>query len=440
MTLFRLLLIVCFLPSLTNCSGEFLGEKETGIRLEGERISINALERDLTADDSVKSIDVTLPYPIENISWLQPGGNSIHAMQHLALADIPAKIWSASSGDGSTHDAIVLASPLVQDYRVMTLGREGNLRTLNVSDGSLIWQQRLQSKDQDMVYSGAIAANLESIFVALGSGELICVRILDGKEVWRTSTKNPLRGGPTVSGGRVFVVTIDNKTLSFDAKTGKLLWSHAGTMETAALIGGASPAVKDNVVIVTYSSGEVFALKTETGRVFWADHLGPNNRFNGVSNIADINGAPVIDRSLVLSISNSGRLTAIDFKTGRRVWERSVAGANTPWVAGDFIFVISNDGEVICITRNSGLIKWVKQMPQFESSDDKEGIIRYAGPVLAGDRLLVVSSLGEIYSLSPYKGTILGKANVPASIFISPVVAGKMLFILDNEGTLTAFR
>ncbi|MBT5913508.1 MAG: PQQ-binding-like beta-propeller repeat protein, partial [Rhodospirillaceae bacterium] len=119
---------------------------------------------------------------------------------------------------------------------------------------------------------------------------------------------------------------------------------------------------------------------------------------------------------------------------------RSVAGANTPWVAGDFIFVISNDGEVICITRNSGLIKWVKQMPQFESSDDKEGIIRYAGPVLAGDRLLVVSSLGEIYSLSPFKGTILGKVDVSASIFIPPIVAGKTLFVLDDDGTLTAFR
>ena len=440
MTLYRLLLIACFLSLFTNCSGGFLGEKEAGIRLEGERISINSLEGDLTADDSVKSIDVTLPYPKENIAWLQPGGNSIHVMQHLALADIPAKVWSTSSGGGSTQDAIVLASPLVQDYRVMTLGREGNLRTFNVSDGSLIWKQRLESEDKDMVYSGAIAANLESIFVALGSGELICLRVLDGKEVWRTSTKNPLRGGPTVSGGRVFVVTIDNKTLSFDSKDGKLLWSHSGTTETAALIGGASPAVKDNVVIVTYSSGEVFALKTETGRVFWADHLGPNNGFNGVSNIADINGSPVIDRSLVLSISNSGRLTAIDFKTGRRVWERSVAGANTPWVAGDFIFVISNDGEVLCITRNRGLIKWVKQMPQFESSDDKEGIIRYAGPVLAGDRLLVVSSLGEIYSLSPFKGTILGKVDVSASIFIPPIVAGKTLFVLDDDGTLTAFR
>jgi outer membrane protein assembly factor BamB len=361
-------------------------------------------------------------------------------MQHLALSDIPAKVWSTSSGNGSTKDSIMLASPLVQDYRLLTLGGEGTLRAFNVGDGSLIWKQRLKSEDQDMVYSGAIAVNLESIFVALGSGELICVRVLDGKEVWRTSTKNPLRGGPTVSGGRVFVVTIDNKTLSFDAKTGKLLWSHAGTTETAALIGGASPAVKDNVVIVTYSSGELFALKTGTGRLFWADHLGPKNSSNGVSSIADINGSPVIDRSLVFSISNSGRLTAIDFKTGRRVWERSVAGANTPWVAGDFIFVISNDGEVICITRNSGLIKWVKQMPQFESLDDKEGIIRYAGPVLAGDRLLVVSSLGEIYSLSPYKGTILGKVNVSASIFIPPVVAGKTLFVLDDDGTLTAFR
>ena len=133
------------------------------------------------------------------------------------------------------HNARV---PIGTRLSITDFGRKRHSKSFQCRRWIFDLETAFKSEDQDMVYSGAIAANLESIFVALGSGELICLRVLDGKEVWRTSTKNPLRGGPTVSGGRVFVVTIDNKTLSFDAKTGKLLWSHAGTTETAALIGG----------------------------------------------------------------------------------------------------------------------------------------------------------------------------------------------------------
>jgi outer membrane protein assembly factor BamB len=308
-----------------------------------------------------------------------------------------------------------------------------------LADGSLIWEQSLKTAENS-VYIGAIASDSKFIFVTLGSGELVCIQSSDGSEVWRASIKSPLRGGANIVEGRVYVVTIDNKTLSFSAKTGQRLWTHSGASESAALIGGGSPAVKRGVVVVNYSSGEIFGLKAETGRVFWADHLGANNGLNGVAQIADINGNPVIDRGLVFNISNSGRLLATELKTGARVWERSISGANTPWIAGEFIFIISNEGQIICLTRKSGLIKWVTQMPIFESPEDKEGIIKYVGPIMAGDRLILASSRGEIYSLSPYKGTILGKVNVSGSVYISPIAAGQTILVLSDSGVLTAFR
>jgi outer membrane protein assembly factor BamB len=343
-------------------------------------------------------------------------------------------------GAGSSGNTILLASPVVNKDRLFTLDTESNLKAFNSNNGSLIWEKNLNPVEDDAVYSGAITAGSKSIFVALGSGELICIGIKDGNEKWRVANKSPLRSAPTVSDGRLFVVTMDNKTLAFSIDTGELLWVHSGMTETAALLGGASPAVRENVVIVTYSSGEVFALKAETGRVFWGDHLGPNRRLTGVANIADIKGSPVINKSLVFIISHSGRLTAIDFKSGKRVWEKSIAGTNTPWIAGDYMFLVSNDGEVLCVSHTDGRIKWLSQMPKFESPDDQEGIIKYVGPILAGDRLLVVSSLGDIYSISPYVGTVLGKVNVGDSIFISPIIANKTMFVLNDKGLLTAFR
>ena len=174
--------------------------------------------------------------------------------------------------------------------------------------------------------------------------------------------------------------------------------------------------------------------------LFWQRMIAFDYRLNGVGHIADINGSPVIDRGLVFNISNSGRLLATELRTGGRIWERAIPGANTPWIAGDFIFIISNEGQIICLTRKSGLVKWVTQMPVFEAPEDKEGIIKYVGPIIVGDRLIIASSLGEIYSLSPYKGTILGKVNISGSVYIPPIVAGQTLLVLSDSGVLTAFR
>ena len=71
----------------------------------------------------------------------------------------------------------------------------------------------------------------------------------------------PVRTPPTVSQGRVFVVTPDNELQVIDADTGELLWTHRGIEEIASLLGGGGPAVSGQTVIVTYSSGEIYALR-----------------------------------------------------------------------------------------------------------------------------------------------------------------------------------
>ena len=65
--------------------------------------------------------------------------------------------------------------------------------------------------------------------------------------------------------------------------------------------------------------------------------------------------------------------------------------------------------------------------------------VEYSEPVLAGDRLIIASSIGKIYSVSPYTGEILGETQLDNGVFIEPIVADKTLLLLDREGKLIAF-
>jgi outer membrane protein assembly factor BamB len=67
-------------------------------------------------------------------------------------------------------------------------------------------------------------------------------------------------------------------------------------------------------------------------------------------------------------------------------------------------------------------------------------VIVWSGPILASDRLILLSNYGIGVSVSPYDGTILGKVELSDSASMAPIVAGGMLFILTDDAELVAYR
>jgi outer membrane protein assembly factor BamB len=109
-------------------------------------------------------------------------------------------------------------------------------------------------------------------------------------------------------------------------------------------------------------------------------------------------------------------------------------------VAGEFIYVLSTNGEVVCLARRNGGIRWVRQLQRFEDEEDKEDPIFWSGPVLAGDRILVGSSHGELWSISPYTGKLLGRVEVGDPLYIPAIVAQDTVLVLTDDASLIALR
>ena len=224
----------------------------------------------------------------------------------------------------------------------------------------------------------------------------LCRSYCDGCEersggLAQTVSNGPIRAAPAVWAGRVFVVTTNNEIFALAADDGRVLWTYSGLSEVAGLVGAATPAVDSGVVVVPYSSGEVAALRVENGRQVWIESLTALRRSDAVTANSHIRGRPVIDRGIVYIVGNSNRMAAVDLRTGIRLWEVPIGGRNGAWVAGDFIYVMTRNAELVCLTRRGG-VRWIAQLPRFEDEEDQEGPVLWSGPVLAGDRLLVGST------------------------------------------------
>ncbi len=94
-------------------------------------------------------------------------------------------------------------------------------------------------------------------------------------------------------------------------------------------------------------------------------------------------------------------MAALDIRSGRRVWQRDVAGANTPWLAGDFMYVVSTDQKLAAIGRDDGSVHWVTDLPRFQNPKRSKGLITWSGPVLVGGKLILVSDHAKMAVVDP---------------------------------------
>jgi outer membrane protein assembly factor BamB len=132
-------------------------------------------------------------------------------------------------------------------------------------------------------------------------------------------------------------------------------------------------------------------------------------------------------------------MLAIDLRTGDRVWEQEIGGTQGPWVAGDYVYVLANDTDLLCLTRD-GRVRWVRELPRFEDEAKRKNALRWAGPVLAGNRLLVVATNGGGIWVSPFTGEVVGKIEFPDDVYVDPIVANDTLYVLTDSADLIALR
>jgi len=425
--------------ALAGCGG---GSKKSKERLKGERIAVLTFEGRVQPDPRAEAIPVVLPEPFANRDWPQGGGYPGHAMHHLALGDAPKRIWRTDIGKGSSGRKQLTDAPVVVDGTVYVIDSNSVVSAVNGDTGKILWKREIrQPKQNDAVsFGGGVSYGDGKLFATTGYGIVAALDPQSGQELWRRNLGVPLRGAPAVADGRVFINTYDNQLYALSTGTGEELWSYAGIIESAGLLGASTPAVAGGTVIAGFSSGELFALTVENGRVTWSDTLTRTGRLTPLATLSDIDGAPVVDRGTVFAISHGGRMAAIDLRSGERLWERNVGGVHAPWVAGDFIFVASADNELVALHRREGLVRWVTPLQRFKDQEDRKGRIYWAGPVLAGDRLIVTSSHGYALSVSPYTGEVISVLELSDKAYLPPVVANGTLYLLTDDGQLTAYR
>ena len=458
-----LLASACSSNPIKAVGGIFGGDKDaeeepekTPEEIEREsRISILSLEERVEADPRLAGTIVSVPPSYRNISWPQPGGEADHTLHHLSADVSLEKLWTIDINAKSSRRARLTAPPIVADGKLYVIDARARVSAFNAEDGDRLWRTELTpdvderfriqeifgGPDPETIgFGGGVAFDNGRIFVTSGFGFVAALNAETGEELWRVKTEAPVRTAPTAYRNQVYFVTNTNELIALSQSTGEKEWSFRSFEEAARILSSASPAAAGDLVVAPFSSGELIAFLSDNGRSVWDDTLARNTRLTALSTLNDIAGAPVIDRGLVYVVSHAGRLAAIDIRSGNRVWEARFASLQMPWVAGDYIFIVSVDAELVCVSREQGAIVWVQKLRRYKKEKKRKGRIAWAGPVLVGGALVLVSSEGEVAKVDPGTGALLDTKKLRDGSAVSPIVADETIFILSEQGKLYALK
>jgi len=435
---------IVLLGSVAACSGGLFGggDGPKTTPTIGERIPVlTRIESGAVVSPELAGVTIVLPPAFANPAWAQAGGSAGKSNGHLALSENPARVWTARIA-GSTNRRRLAAAPVVGGGMLFAAGTDGIVNAFDAQSGARRWTYRMKVEDklEKSAFGGGASYDNGRVYATNGVGEVAAIDAETGAELWKVKPAGPLRGSPTVAFNSLYVMTQDNQIFSLSLADGTPLWQESGSTAQAGVFGVAAPAAAQGSIVAGYSSGELVAYRYENGRVLWSDALARTSISTEVGALTDIDADPIIDQGRVFALGQGGRMAAYELVTGQRAWEIRVAGISTPAIAGEWIFALTDDARLLAIARSNGKVRWITQLQRFRDEEDKEGPIFWTGPVLAGNSLWVASTRGEVYKLSVAEGSASLYRDLKTAVSLPPVVANQTLYLLDDDGTIHAFR
>ncbi len=410
-------------------------------------ISAFAIIDPIKIDPSLEKVEITLPKQKPNDIWNGSNNEQNQKVENFAKTFSTQKtFWTRAteitlkestpvwSGFGSTGFDDFVFFPIIKDNKVFLLNAAGKLTAFDLVTQKKIWKSQvfarkfLKNYRTPKIYY-AKCEDGDKIFAVAGVNKIAAVDAANGNVLWTKDIASIPVSAPVSDGKLVFVTTNDNKLYALNAKDGELQWVTSAILRTTAILGAADPVLHRDSVIASFSSGEIYAIGKKNGEVLWSQDLNLSKANSSDFYLNDVDATPLIKGDTLYSIGNGGLMMAINLSNGNYFWKKEIAGIIDFWAAGEFLFVIDNDNKLLAVSKKTGGIKWISQLPNLKKAKKPETKFIYNGVVMAGDKLLVSRTDGELLIVSPLDGKVEKTESIGRKIYHSPVVVnGKIYF------------
>jgi outer membrane protein assembly factor BamB len=199
------------------------------------------------------------------------------------------------------------------------------------------------------------------------------------------------------------------------------------------------PAIAYKRAYIANNSGRLFAINVRTGRARWS-YLGHRCTAsspavaNGIVYQTFMNRPPCNARGGRRGLD--GALVALSAKNGRVRWRKTIGPSeSSPVVANGLVYVGDWRGKVYAFQARTGRLRW-----SYQTGDDVKG-----GAAVAGRRLYIGSYDGRVYALDARNGRLLWRSSAQnrfggrGNFYATPVAAYGRVYVGNTDGKVYSY-
>ncbi len=253
---------------------------------------------------------------------------------YLAVADIDdgdlkgkRNLGDACSTPPTVHDKVL--------YQSFETGSYG-LIAYNISGGYILWRL-----EDHFSRSSPIIVDNTVLFQTV-RGEVLCLDIEEGEEIWRISLQTNLRNSAAFKDGKLIITTLEGKILALNHTSGEVLWE----------VDIQTPIMADPVI-----EGDAIYIVTHTGILFVYELSNGSERYTQELGVRAYHGPTIDNESIYLAMGN-GSLIALNKSSYKQNWEFDGDGpaAGSVLITDTYAYLTTLAGILYILDKNNGTL------------------------------------------------------------------------------------
>ena len=377
-----------------------------------------------------------IPGPLKELKYqLEDNWKSdSHRNQPTELYDVInnkdiSRLWTTQAGTGSlwdidkkSHEIHTLEMYIYEDF-LFTLNHDGVIKKFDIMSGSLLWE-----KDFNFKVSAGLSGDNNFLYFVSSEGDLWCLDH-DGKELWKSYVGGQVLVNPMPNTSFVTVRLNYNKFIQINNDDGSIEWTYQAPNPPLTINSQGKMSFANGAIYSGLPSGKLIAIEAKTGLLVWEVTVSQSTGVTEIDRANDVTSQPVIDGPIIYSVSSSGRIAAFDRRSSKTLWDRALSSFVGINIYGNDIILVHESNSIYSLQNEVGKINWRSADLQYRN---------IGRATIAADLIVVGDFNGYLHFIDPFDGKITNRIKLSDSQILDNIISvnDSKLIVMDEDGNI----
>jgi outer membrane protein assembly factor BamB len=164
-----------------------------------------------------------------------------------------------------------------------------------------------------------------------------------------------------------------------------------------------------------------------TGQLVWQRSIAYSSGVSDVERLIDIDADPVISSNIAYLASYQGYIGALSLDNGEFIWKKPGSVYKNILLHSKTLYLTDSNDVLWSIDARTGHVNWKQTALKARALTE---------PALVGNDLVVGDKTGYLHFIDTQTGDLLARTELSGGINTAPIVTGRTLYVLTNNGLL----